>query len=491
MQPSDHVFRLIKSLDPSEKGYFKKFATGYGKQQNYILLFDAIDKQQQYDEAALIRKFKAYPFVKQFAVAKNYLWELILRSQRQYRAEGSKFVQLNTLLENGEILFEKGLYEESLRAWDKAAKLAEAYDEKPFQLDIETARRRYFIDMTAGNWSDFTEPSYAKSHDLLNAYGQMLHIQQKYVAIVHCIKSQPYFRTEEQQAEWTRFMQDPALQVNREPADFYGKLYFYYIHNIYHLLCRNKEEALPWIRKVVALWDTHSELREMEPVKYISAVNNYLTNLLFLDESETYCQFFEQFTPPKGNTKVSAAIVYEHVWLMRSNYLHLRKDIDGLGRLVHESVEELERHAPYINKVRLFIIKFTMASYYTLTSRIETSNNVLAEILEFREIELRKDLQSLSRVLQMINHYSSGNLLLMEHLMRSAKHFMRKNDMYYDTEKLFFKHITQLVKAPDKETRKAVFSTMHQEVHALFKSNPSERIAFESMYFMEWIEQHL
>ena len=46
-------------------------------------------------------------------------------------------------MENGEILFEKGLYEQALVAWDKAKKLAEAFDEKAFILDLEAWKRRF------------------------------------------------------------------------------------------------------------------------------------------------------------------------------------------------------------------------------------------------------------------------------------------------------------------------------------------------------------
>lgn len=491
MQPTDHLFRLIKSLEPSEKGYFKKFASGYGKTQNYLLIFDAIDAQESYDEPALLHKFRKQPFSRQFSVAKNYLWELILKSQRQYRAEGSKFVQLNTLLENGEILFEKGLYDEAMRAWDKAAKLAEAYDEKPFQLDIETARRRYYIEMTASNWQTYSDPSYAKSAALLHSYGHMLDIQQKYVQIIQYIKTQPFFKTDEQRTEWARFMEDPILQVDREPEDFYGRLYFFYIHNIYHLLCRNKHEALAWIQKVVALWDAQPDLKAIEPIKYISAVNNYLTNLFLLGEQDAYCQYVEQFNPPKGFSKSQSAVIFEHVWVMRSNYYVLKKDIAGYGKMIADTLPEIHNYGPLINQVRLLIIKYSMASYYTFIGEIEQSNNLLTEIVESKEVALRKDLQSVSRVLQMINHFEAGNLMLLEHLMRSSKHFMRRNDMYYETEKLFFKHFSLLMKAPDKTARKAVASQMHAEILDNFNNNDAERFVFDSMHLMEWIEKYM
>jgi hypothetical protein len=50
---SDQLFRLIKSLTTAEKRYFKIFASRHsiGGKNEYVNLFDAIDKQSKYDEA--------------------------------------------------------------------------------------------------------------------------------------------------------------------------------------------------------------------------------------------------------------------------------------------------------------------------------------------------------------------------------------------------------------------------------------------------------
>ena len=52
--PSIKLFHLIKSLTGSEKRYFKLFVkdTG-GKTSKYIQLFEAIEKQETFDDEAL------------------------------------------------------------------------------------------------------------------------------------------------------------------------------------------------------------------------------------------------------------------------------------------------------------------------------------------------------------------------------------------------------------------------------------------------------
>ena len=94
-QGKDHLFQLIQSMSSSEKRYFKRNALiAKDADANYLKLFDALNKMQEYDEAALKKK----PFVKHFASERKYLYEAILRSLRNYCKEESIRTQIFDLL---------------------------------------------------------------------------------------------------------------------------------------------------------------------------------------------------------------------------------------------------------------------------------------------------------------------------------------------------------------------------------------------------------
>jgi len=72
---SDELYRLIHALTTEEKGYFKKFATRHTSKGNkYLQLFDAINKQKNFEEESLKKKYAGY------ADMKVYLFEMILNS---------------------------------------------------------------------------------------------------------------------------------------------------------------------------------------------------------------------------------------------------------------------------------------------------------------------------------------------------------------------------------------------------------------------------
>jgi len=104
------VFELVKSLSKNEKGYFKKYSQKYIQEDgnNCILLFDAIDKQEQYDEKEIKNKFATKKFVTQLHVTKIYLYELVLKSLEAYHNE---HYSMRGKLYQIELLFDKGLYD--------------------------------------------------------------------------------------------------------------------------------------------------------------------------------------------------------------------------------------------------------------------------------------------------------------------------------------------------------------------------------------------
>src|ERR1700749_4471972 len=85
---ANNLYLLIKSLTSTEKGYIKKQAGVHviGRQNKYIKIFEAIDRQKEYNEKEIVKKFKNDPILNNFAVAKNYLFRFILKCLESYHS---------------------------------------------------------------------------------------------------------------------------------------------------------------------------------------------------------------------------------------------------------------------------------------------------------------------------------------------------------------------------------------------------------------------
>jgi hypothetical protein len=124
--PSGFIWQLIHSMGSNEKLFFKRnFIPANGKgEQLYIRLFNAIAAQKQYNETALLEKFKPGLNKKNIAFQKNYLQKQICEALVQYEGIKEPEQDLYASIQLIRIYRKKGLYEEAFAIWKKAVTMA-------------------------------------------------------------------------------------------------------------------------------------------------------------------------------------------------------------------------------------------------------------------------------------------------------------------------------------------------------------------------------
>lgn len=114
---SDELFRLIQSLSVEEKGYFKKFAKRHTAKGNaYLKLFDAIGKQEHFEETSLKKKFAGYNDLK------LYLNDMLLDAMVVYHRNNHQHISLLSHIQRIHFLLVKGLHKEAVKTLETAIK---------------------------------------------------------------------------------------------------------------------------------------------------------------------------------------------------------------------------------------------------------------------------------------------------------------------------------------------------------------------------------
>ncbi|HHG86671.1 MAG TPA: hypothetical protein ENJ82_18120, partial [Bacteroidetes bacterium] len=125
-------------MTKGDRRNFKLFARLQDGDKKYIQLFDAIDKQDQYDEKSLLEQFKGERFTKQFSVAKNYLYNYILKTLHIFHKD--QYTDLSTLMHQVQILIGKSLFSQAqklLRKGKHMAERQERFQEMLYLLEYE------------------------------------------------------------------------------------------------------------------------------------------------------------------------------------------------------------------------------------------------------------------------------------------------------------------------------------------------------------------
>ena len=124
---TDILFQLIHALEKSEKRNFKLYIqrNSGNKDLKIIELFDAIDKLKEYDEVILLKKLSSIE-KPQLSNVKTHLYKQLLASLRVIKTSESIDLQLNEQLDYARILYNKGLYHQSLKILEKIKEIAVA-----------------------------------------------------------------------------------------------------------------------------------------------------------------------------------------------------------------------------------------------------------------------------------------------------------------------------------------------------------------------------
>ncbi len=138
------LFDLIHSMSKSEKRYFKLMSSRHtiGEENNYVRLFDFLDKQNTYSEEEIQMHFKGEAFLNRFSITKKRLYDHVLTALDSFHLSNSIEAQLYKILHSSDILYEKSLYDQSRRLLISAKKLAQKNELAEIQLVISKKLKR-------------------------------------------------------------------------------------------------------------------------------------------------------------------------------------------------------------------------------------------------------------------------------------------------------------------------------------------------------------
>jgi tetratricopeptide (TPR) repeat protein len=492
---TDHIYRLIKSLTKAEKRYFKLFAGRHSPEgkNEYANLFDAIDQQKEYDEATLIKKFKNTAFGHTPAIAKNRLYEAILKSLHLFHAESSLDVELQRLMHSTEILFKKSLYPESEKILNRAKKLAQKHEKHYVLLEIHKWEKKLLEKSSyAGATMDDIAALHHSDHDLLGKlvnYSDFWNIKSRLFLLlnqqgkVRDLSGLNNFKT----------IIDNTLLNNEAHALSYETRYLYYqIYSAYYFGIGDYENSYSYIKKHLELIEQNAELFEEEPNKYFAVLSNMIylcTQLRKFDEIPSYLEKLKAI-PNSVDKKMTEDL---SIKLFSSTYsaelsLYIQTgDFDLALNLIPEIEAGLSRYEGKLSKVRVAYFYFNLAIVFFALGDHSSALKWINKLLNDGDIDSSQDIHCMGRILSMIIHLEIGHNDLIPYAIRSTQRYLSKRKRIYRFENVFLQFINKLSRAESASALKNCYQSLRPELQPL-AADPFEKSVFEYFDFISWVE---
>lgn len=486
MAKKDRLFHLIKSLSKGEKRYFKVFVSASKENKNYLLLFDAIDRQSEYDEEKIKRKFRQQSFVRQLHVTKNYLMKLIMRSLRNYNSINSREGTLKDLLKDVEILFRKELFDQCEDVIKKASKLARDLDNYSALLELLARKRRVILGRHgAGIQQEALNEISAKEKEAL----EKLTMQSEYwhltTNLFTAINAPVDYGVET--------LEDHPLLKTQPEGTLQSTILYYFLWQAWHYAQNDLPAAKGKIVSLVTLLESYPDRIRDNPGAYITALNNLISICLQgkeLDEIPAILRKIRDI-PEKYALDASSKIAVRmmaHTYNVELEMYRDNGEYEKGADLSKTVTAFLEKHKTAVQDVYRLLLSYQISYLHFVTGDYETSLFWLNEIFSRNFGDLRVDIQSYAHILRLIIHFELKNTIVLKYTVESCRRFLKKKglDEYQGNLLRFFSKISLAL--PEEYTQ--LYEDVYQK---LFEQPPdaSMRSHLDYLDVKGWLERKM
>ncbi len=487
MAKKGQLFLLIKSLTKAEKRYFKLYATAVGSSKNYTVLFDAIDKQEVYDEQAIKKKFKGQAFINQLHVTKNHLSKLIMKSLRNFHAGLSKDAELKDLLKEVEILFQKELYDQCHYTLQKAEDMATTYEKHTILIEVLSWRRKlalarqtiYGKKDNLVKLTDRTQASIA-SLEALNGYWNMT------------------FNITElgfgDKAYFNALANDPRLNDLSHADTIQSKVLYYHLRYVCYTVSGDEQKGEAAIDDLVALLEEHPHRIKEDPSSYITGLNNKISMLLFRRDTNAIPALLEKVrgVPEKYGLRNEKKITVKLLARTYNIELEMYRDTEALekGAALIEVIQQfLNDHKGVVSIDYRLSFYYQFAYIYFLRKEYARALPWLNRILNENFMEVKQEIQTYARMLNLIIHFELDNIMILKYAVDSTRRFLKKKRDLHEFETILLKFFSHLSTA-NRSDYTMLFEQLQNDLLTPGKEKVDSNV-LDYLNFKQWIESRL
>lgn len=492
MDKADSLFELIKSLTKSEKRYFKRFTLIYssGKQNNYLKLFNEIEKQNVYNESLIRKKYKNEKFVKQLSVTKEYLYNMILKSLNLYNTKKNFHIKIRELISNTELLFLKRLFSQSYKELIKAKDYAYSHE---FYLQILEILGDELLVLRELNFPDEMKRLEEIEKEENRVLTEIMNIRmllsqyRKLSAILHS-EGVPVINCN---------ARNKIKNIMSHPVFIQGKSYFSSEANslFYHsfisssLAFNDMPGAYKYSRELIMYIEQNPQNMSLRPRNYFSCLFNTCEICIELGKLDESKIFFTKLTDFM-NSFIRTSEFNRFTFYI--NFIILKLRINNLfgGELTNNELDDIhETINRYSNKDKNYLIPYylNLAISCFINKNYQKSIVYLNYILKNEYNKIRKDILITTRLLLIIVQFELKNYDYLEYIIISTYKYLLKNKEKPEPELLLLKIFKKLGDVHNERELISLLKYIKGELD-LLENLISESTMSKYFDFKAWLE---
>lgn len=492
MKNKNLLFELIKSLTKSEKRYFKIYSSlNSSKKKNSLLLFEAIDKQEKYDEKKIMKLLSREAVIDNFSYNKHYLLQLILKSLHAYNYGKNSEEILRENLHHLELLFEKSQFALCEKIITKSLQLAEN-EELFFYINEFLNWKSKF------RYTKFNRKQSKEEYDLI-VKTQAVVLKQEINLIqyrdlymnFHLVVAENPNRDKSHLTKINKFITHPLLQKENQAISLKAKYYYYFIHRMNFLLLNDLDNALDCSLKLVENFEKKIQSYSNEHHQfYANALTYLLLDQAALAKIDDYRVTNYKLTSFLQKHVELAKFIFPTNYSAAITLYRKTKNYDSVATLVAEYEHFLKSFNENISSQNILILNFQIACLFIEKSDFKAALRWINVVLSEKD-ELRKDIFTAAKIINLIVHYELNNYDLLDSEIISTYRYLLKKNRLHKFEAMIIKYMkSKITKATNKTELNTVFREMLFEIESM--ANDSKENFFLTYFdFRLWLKSKI
>jgi hypothetical protein len=493
-QQNDALFVLIKSLTKSEKRQFNLYVGRLGGNidAKFFSLFKFLEKLKAYDEKIIIKS--GIVSKQQLSNLKAHLYKQILISLRLNPAHKNIRIQIREQLDFATVLYQKGLYKQSLKLLDKAKNLALENEEKNIAYEIvelEKVIETQYITRSLSNRADQLSIQ-AKTLSQQNVIASKL--SNLSLQLYSHLLQNGYVKNNEELEFVNTYFYSKLPEYHFEDLGFREKLWLYKSHLWFSFLTQDFLHSYKYATKWVDLFKEDKKHISQHPVFYLKGKNYLLEASFFVKKTSTFKKellFFEEeieqnIIPLNTNTEL---LIFQYLYANKLHLHFLEASFSEGEYLVEIINQKIEKYKNRLDHHYIVMLYYKIACLYFGMGKNEICIEYLQKIIKSKHLSSAEDLQCFARVLNLIAHYECGLDYDLERQFLDTYKFLLKMENLQEVQKVFLTSIRDLSDVFPSEI-KSEFKKIYKKLKK-FENHPYEKRAFLYLDILSWLESKI
>jgi len=495
-RPKDFLYILIKALSKSEKRQFKLYVNrlGMNSDAKFMALFNHLDKAADYDEETIIKS--GIVKKQQLSNLKAHLYRQILVSLRLSPSHQNIRIQLREQLDFAVILYQKGLYKQSLKLLEKAKLLAIENEQKFIALEIvefeKVIESQYITRSISGRADELAIE--AKELSRLNVIaGKLSNLS---LQLYGTMLKSGYAKNDAEMQQITGYFLARMPDIQFDQLGFREKLWLYKANLWHSFLTQNFLASYKNATRWVELFYSDPKMITQNPVWYLKG-NHYLLESLFLmrhhSKFESALFALEKTVGEKGfpQNENNDALSFLYVYINKLNLHFLDGSFEEGLYLVAEIDQKIEVFKNRLDDHHIMLFYYKIACLYFGTGDHTNCIQYLEKIIDNKHLSMREDLMCFARVLNLLARYEAGLDENFDRYLKSTYKFLIEMNELHEVQREMIRFLRQLdLGNVLPHQLKAEFKNLHTRLK-VFENHPYEKRAFLYLDLISWLESKI